>query len=149
MTVPERIDDMLARHGEDSPNARAHSKRGPYLVEAARRVARRLETKGLGRNASSADDKCDVVGVAVAPVLSRFGGADDGVASIAGVGRRACSVSRRSSGYGHRVAHAEVHPPTAAREKPRASRSAVRHTASPHPPQEYPLSTGPVPNAVR
>jgi hypothetical protein len=47
MTVPERIDDMLARHGEDSPNALAHSKRGPYLVEAARRVARRLETKDL------------------------------------------------------------------------------------------------------
>jgi hypothetical protein len=51
MTVAERIDDMLARHGEDSPNARAHSKRGPYLVQAARRVARRLETAGVGRKA--------------------------------------------------------------------------------------------------
>jgi predicted HD phosphohydrolase len=51
MTVGERIDDMLARHGDDSPNARAHSKRGPYLVQAARRVARRLETAGVGRNA--------------------------------------------------------------------------------------------------
>jgi hypothetical protein len=44
MTVCERINDMLARHGDDSPNARAHPERGPYLLGAARRVAARLET---------------------------------------------------------------------------------------------------------
>ena len=51
MTLSERIDDMLARHGEASPNARAHAKRGPYIVEAARGVASRLETAGVGRKA--------------------------------------------------------------------------------------------------
>jgi len=47
MTVEERIADMLARHGPDSPNARAHRHRGPYLRAAARRVADRLEATGI------------------------------------------------------------------------------------------------------
>ena len=51
MTVTERIDDMLARHGDDSPNARAHPERGPYLFGAARRVAVRLETAGVDNTA--------------------------------------------------------------------------------------------------
>jgi hypothetical protein len=48
MTVPERIQDMLTRHGPDSPNARAHPDRGPYLLAAAHRVAARLERAGVG-----------------------------------------------------------------------------------------------------
>ena len=51
MTVFERIDDMLARHGDDSPNAQAHPKRGPYLLGAARRVAVRLESAGVDNTA--------------------------------------------------------------------------------------------------
>ena len=47
MTVEERIRDMLDRHGPDSPNVRAHARRGPYLVDAARRVASRLEAFGI------------------------------------------------------------------------------------------------------
>jgi hypothetical protein len=47
MTVSERIDDMLARHGDDSPKARAHPERGPYLSGAARRVAARMESAGV------------------------------------------------------------------------------------------------------
>jgi hypothetical protein len=47
MTVEERVDDMLARHGPDSPNAQAHSVRGPYLLATARRVADRLEAVGI------------------------------------------------------------------------------------------------------
>jgi HD domain len=47
MTLSERIDDMLSRHGEDSPNARAHPRRGPYLLRAAMKTASRLETKGI------------------------------------------------------------------------------------------------------
>jgi hypothetical protein len=47
MTVSERIDDMLSRHGEHSPNAQAHPRRGPYLFQAAHRTASRLETRGI------------------------------------------------------------------------------------------------------
>lgn len=47
MTVPQRIADMLARHGPDSPNARAHPQRQPYLLAAATRVIRRLEDAGI------------------------------------------------------------------------------------------------------
>jgi len=48
MTVNERIRDMLDRHGPGSPNVRAHTRRGPYLVSAAQRVAHRLEASGIG-----------------------------------------------------------------------------------------------------
>ena len=47
MTVPKRLADMLDRHGEDSPNARAHAERQPYLLAAAARVIRRLEQAGI------------------------------------------------------------------------------------------------------
>ena len=47
MTVDDRIHDMLTRHGDDSPNARAHQRRGPYLLAAAERVAARLEAAGI------------------------------------------------------------------------------------------------------
>lgn len=47
MTVEERMADMLARHGPESPNARAHPARRPYLLAAARRVAGRLEAAGV------------------------------------------------------------------------------------------------------
>jgi hypothetical protein len=46
MSVEERVADMLDRHGPDSPNARAHHLRGPYLLAAAARVRRRLATVG-------------------------------------------------------------------------------------------------------
>jgi putative nucleotidyltransferase with HDIG domain len=46
MTVGQRIADMLARHGPDSPSARAHIYRGPYLYAAAGRVVDRLEAVG-------------------------------------------------------------------------------------------------------
>lgn len=47
MTVEERMADMLARHGPESPNAHAHPARRPYLLAAARRVAGRLEAVGV------------------------------------------------------------------------------------------------------
>jgi hypothetical protein len=47
MTVSERIDDMLARHGDDSPNARAHPERGPYLFGAASAVTARMDSAGV------------------------------------------------------------------------------------------------------
>ena len=42
MSVPDRIADMLERHGPDSPNARANSRRGPYLLAVADRVQQRM-----------------------------------------------------------------------------------------------------------
>jgi putative nucleotidyltransferase with HDIG domain len=42
MSVPDRIADMLARHGADSPNAKAHPQRGPFLLGVAERVETRL-----------------------------------------------------------------------------------------------------------
>lgn len=41
-TVPERMADMLTRHGSGSPNARAHPRRGPFLLAVADRVDARL-----------------------------------------------------------------------------------------------------------
>lgn len=46
-TVQQRMENMLARHGPDSPNARAHSERRPYLMAAATRVADRLARAGI------------------------------------------------------------------------------------------------------
>jgi hypothetical protein len=42
MTVDERLADILARHGPDSPQARAREEREPYLRAVAARVRRRL-----------------------------------------------------------------------------------------------------------
>jgi putative nucleotidyltransferase with HDIG domain len=42
MTVEERMQEMLRRHGPGSPNARALPRRGPYLRAVAARVQRRL-----------------------------------------------------------------------------------------------------------
>ena len=47
MSITERMDDMLARHGSDSPNAQAHPRRGPYLLSAAARVATRMQQAGI------------------------------------------------------------------------------------------------------
>ncbi len=47
MTLRQRLDDMLHRHGPSSPNARAHLRREPYLAGAARRVADRLQRAGV------------------------------------------------------------------------------------------------------
>lgn len=46
MTTDERVRDMLARHGPDSPNARAHDQRGPYLRALSDRVRARLAHPG-------------------------------------------------------------------------------------------------------
>jgi putative nucleotidyltransferase with HDIG domain len=42
MPIDQRMADMLARHGPDSPNARAHPDREPYLLQVAQRVETRL-----------------------------------------------------------------------------------------------------------
>jgi len=42
MTVPYRIAEAIARHGPDSPNARARVDRVPYLLAVADRVEQRL-----------------------------------------------------------------------------------------------------------
>lgn len=48
MTVPQRVAEMLARHGVDSPNAAAQAARGPYLAELSGRVERRIARAGFG-----------------------------------------------------------------------------------------------------
>ena len=48
MGVSERLQDILTRHGRDSPNARAHPNREPYLLSAAHRVIARLHAVGIG-----------------------------------------------------------------------------------------------------
>ena len=42
MQLDERVADVLRRHGPESPNARAHPRRGPYLHEVAARMGERL-----------------------------------------------------------------------------------------------------------
>ncbi|MFG1920930.1 HD domain-containing protein [Cryptosporangium sp. NPDC048952] len=42
MRFEDRVADMLRRHGPDSPNARVHARRGPYLVSVAERVRERI-----------------------------------------------------------------------------------------------------------
>ena len=42
MELDEQIADVLQRHGPDSPNARAHSRRGPYLHQVEERLLLRL-----------------------------------------------------------------------------------------------------------
>jgi phospholipase C len=52
MTLDERMEDMLRRHGLDSPNARAHAQRVPYLRQAVRRtleICRSLDKRRTGR----------------------------------------------------------------------------------------------------
>ena len=50
MTVNERMTDMLDRHGPNSPSAKAHLHRGPYLLSAAARVVHRLDEAGIERD---------------------------------------------------------------------------------------------------
>ena len=47
MSVAERSADMLARRGGDSPNAKVHHLRGPYLLAVADRVRPRLHAPVL------------------------------------------------------------------------------------------------------
>jgi hypothetical protein len=47
MTLQERVTDMLDRHGPDSPNARVHHLRWPYLLDVADRVEQRLSGRSL------------------------------------------------------------------------------------------------------
>ena len=42
MNVEDRMADMQARHGPESPNARADSERAPYLWAAVHRTLQRL-----------------------------------------------------------------------------------------------------------
>ncbi|WP_337062886.1 HD domain-containing protein [Kineococcus sp. G2] len=44
--VEERLADVLRRHGPDSPNARCHHLRGPYVRGAVRRTEDRLRRAG-------------------------------------------------------------------------------------------------------
>ncbi|MFB9318776.1 HD domain-containing protein [Cryptosporangium minutisporangium] len=46
MAFEDRIVDMLRRHGPNSPNARVHPRRGPYLAAIAGRVRTRLAVDG-------------------------------------------------------------------------------------------------------
>jgi HD domain len=46
VTLAERMEDMLARHGSSSVQARIHPVRGPYLLAAASRVEQRLAAHG-------------------------------------------------------------------------------------------------------
>jgi hypothetical protein len=80
-----------------------------------------ISNRGVGHQSSydisSFEDKGDVVYVAVAPVLAWLGGADDGVADIACVrGRMLAGGVVAAADVSARLAHAQVHPPTAARE---------------------------------
>ncbi|MCU7730081.1 hypothetical protein ODJ79_40740 [Actinoplanes sp. KI2] len=43
MDFEQRLEDMLRRHGPDSPNAKAQRQRTPRLRAAVRRVERRLD----------------------------------------------------------------------------------------------------------
>ena len=43
MTVQERMREMIERHGPGSAQGRVHHLRGPYLLDVAGRVRRRLE----------------------------------------------------------------------------------------------------------
>ena len=47
--LPQRIAEVLDRHGPDSPNARARSRREPHLCASAARVEQRL-TGRTGRD---------------------------------------------------------------------------------------------------
>lgn len=47
MTLDERMTDMLARHGAQSPHAQVHHLREPFLRAVADRVAPRLAAHGL------------------------------------------------------------------------------------------------------
>jgi len=46
VTPAERMEEMLARHGSSSPQARIHHERGPYLLAVASRVEQRLNSHG-------------------------------------------------------------------------------------------------------
>jgi putative nucleotidyltransferase with HDIG domain len=41
-TMSDRVTDMLRRHGADSPNARAHARREPYLLAVEGRMRERI-----------------------------------------------------------------------------------------------------------
>lgn len=49
MGVEQRIDDMLRRHGPDSPNAVAHARRSPLLRAAVQRVEQRRSGTDMAR----------------------------------------------------------------------------------------------------
>jgi hypothetical protein len=48
LPIQERMADMLRRHGPNSPQARVHHERGPYLLAIADRVEARLRTARSG-----------------------------------------------------------------------------------------------------
>ncbi|MGY1636954.1 phosphohydrolase [Geodermatophilus sp. SYSU D00742] len=54
--VDERLEDMLHRHGADSPNARAHDQRAPVIRAAVERTRTRLQLlAGTGAGATRGD----------------------------------------------------------------------------------------------
>ena len=48
LSLEDRMQDMLDRHGPDSPNARAHPQRLAYFRAAFERVSSRLADSGSG-----------------------------------------------------------------------------------------------------
>jgi len=47
MSVTDRMADMLARRGDESPNAQVHHLRGPHLLAIAERVRARAQSRAL------------------------------------------------------------------------------------------------------
>jgi hypothetical protein len=75
---------------------------------------------------SSVENEGNVVDVAVAPVLARFGGPHDGVAGIPEVrGGMLAGFVVAATDVPAPLTHAQVHPPTAARESLLATSNAL------------------------
>lgn len=54
VSVEARLDEMLARHGADSPNAHANPRRAPVMIAAVRATEARLQAaRGLGEPATT------------------------------------------------------------------------------------------------
>jgi hypothetical protein len=51
VAIRRRLDDMIRRHGPESPNARVHAARAPALLAVADRVEARLRVSGARRAA--------------------------------------------------------------------------------------------------
>jgi putative nucleotidyltransferase with HDIG domain len=48
MTMQRRLNDMLRRHGPDSPNWQVHAERGPYLLAVGQRVEAQMQARLRG-----------------------------------------------------------------------------------------------------
>lgn len=59
--VEERMAEMLRRHGPDSPQAKAHGQRAPYLKAAVARVEARLAARGRAHATTPSTRQEDLV----------------------------------------------------------------------------------------